>query len=70
MLWLTTSTSCWMWVREISSHHFLQPSAEFLEKENQDDESLYKFRAITAHHGPLEKDDPTYNGSLYNVIIE
>ena len=42
----------------------------YLEKENQDDESLYKFRAITAHHGPLEKDDPNYNGSLYNVMVE
>ena len=41
-----------------------------LEKENQDDESLYKFRAITDHHRPLEKDDPIYNGSLYNVMVE
>ena len=42
----------------------------YLKKETQDDESLYKFRAITAHHGPLEKDDSNYNGSLYNVMVE
>ena len=37
----------------------------YLEKENQD-ESLYKFRAITAHHGPLKKHDPNYND--YNKL--
>ena len=38
----------------------------YLEKENQEDESLYKFRAITGHHGPLKKG----YGSLYNVMVE
>ena len=33
----------------------------YLEKDNQDD-SLYKFRAITNHHRPLKKSDPNYNG--------
>ena len=42
----------------------------YLKKEFQDDESLYKFRAITDHHGPLEKDDLKSNGSLYNVMVE
>ena len=42
----------------------------YLEKYNQEDESLYKFRAITDHHGPLKKNDPNYNGSLYNVMVE
>ena len=42
----------------------------YLEKENQDDETLYKFRAITNHHGPFKKDDPNYNGSLYIVMVE
>ena len=42
----------------------------YIEKENQEDESLYKFRAITDHHGPLKNDVPNYNGSLYNVIVE
>ena len=40
------------------------------EKENQEDESLYKFRAITGHHGPLKKKNPNYNSRLYNVMIE
>ena len=41
----------------------------YLEKENQEDESLYKFR-ITGHHGPLKKGIPNYYGSLYNVMVE
>ena len=31
----------------------------YLEKPNQEDDSLYKFRAITNHHRPLKKSDPT-----------
>ena len=42
----------------------------YLEKKNQADESLYKFRAITGHQGPLKKNDPNYNGSQYNVMVE
>ena len=42
----------------------------YLEKSNQEDNSLYKFRAITDHHGPLKKSDPNYNGSLYNIMVE
>ena len=42
----------------------------YLEQDNQEDDSLYKFRAITNHHGPLKKSDPNYNGSLYNVMVE
>ena len=33
----------------------------YLEKENQDDETLYKFRTITDHHGPLKKNHPNYS---------
>ena len=42
----------------------------YLEKKNQDDEKLYKFRAITDHHRPLKKDDSGYNGSLYDVMVK
>ena len=42
----------------------------YLEKAHQEDDSLYKCRAITNHHGPLNKGDPKYNGSLYNVMVE
>ena len=40
----------------------------YLEKDNQEDDSLYKFRAITDQYGPLKKSDPNYNGSLCNVM--
>ena len=42
----------------------------YLGKDNQEDDSLYKFRAITNHHGPLKKSDPNYNGSNYNIMVE
>ena len=42
----------------------------YCEKENQEDELLYKFRAIRNHHGPLKKSDANYNGSLYNIMVE
>ena len=32
----------------------------YLDKENQDDETLYKFSTITDHHGPLKENDPNY----------
>ena len=42
----------------------------YLEKHNQDDETLLKFRAITGHQGPVDNDDPNYKGSLYNIMVE
>ena len=42
----------------------------YLQKDNQEDDSLYKFRATTNHHGPLKKCDLNYNGSLYNVMVK
>ena len=42
----------------------------YLENDNQDDETQFQFRAITGHQGPLENDDPNYKGSLYNVMVE
>ena len=52
MLWLTTSTSDVGQERSQSIISYNQ-MLNYLEKENQDDESLYKFRSITDHHGPL-----------------
>ena len=66
MLWLTTSTSSWRSQSSISNNQVLN----YLEKDNQEDDSLYKFRAITNHHGPLKKSDPNHNGSLRNVMVE
>ena len=42
----------------------------YMEKDNQEDETLFKFWAITDHHGPLDTDNPSYKGSLYNVMAE
>ena len=41
-----------------------------LEKDNQDDKTLFKFRAITGHQGPLDNDAPNYKGCLYRVMVE
>ena len=42
----------------------------YLERKHQVDETLYKFRATTDHHGPLKKGDPNYNGIIYNIMVE
>ena len=31
---------------------------DYMEKDKQDEETLFKFRAITGHQGPLDSDDP------------
>ena len=35
-----------------------------------DDDDLFLFIGITAHQGPLTKEDPQCKGSSYNVIVE
>ena len=37
-------------------------------EENPD--SLFKFRDIVEHQGPLESTDPNHKGSKYNVMVE
>ena len=36
----------------------------------EDPYSLFKFRDIVAHQGPLESTDPNHKGSKYNVMVE
>ena len=36
----------------------------------EDPDSLFKFRDIVAHQGPLESTDPDHKGSKYNVMVE
>ena len=36
----------------------------------EDPDSLFKFRDIVAHQGPLESIDPNHKGSKYNVMVE
>ena len=38
----------------------------YMEKDNQNDETLFKFRAITGHQGTLDNDDLNYKGSFFN----
>ena len=51
----------------ITSHNQV---LNYMEKDNQEKETLFKFRAITGHQGPLDNDDPNYKGSLYDVMVE
>ena len=38
--------------------------------QQEQQEDLYKFRAITGHQGPLSPQDENYKGSRYNVMVE
>ena len=31
---------------------------------------IWQFQKILSHEGPLERSDPAYNGSIYNVQVE
>ncbi|KAL7576899.1 hypothetical protein ACA910_006663 [Epithemia clementina (nom. ined.)] len=46
---------------------------EYIQQDSQaktQGDLLFKFRAITAHQGPLESSDPHYRSSKYNVLVE
>ena len=58
---------CWGRSQAIISYKLV---LSYFEKDNQEDDSLYKFRAITDHNGPLKKSDCNYNGSLHNIMVE
>ena len=47
---------------------FVQILDHLDQQEQQED--LYKFRAITGHQGPLSPQDENYKGSKYNVMVE
>ena len=34
------------------------------------EDSMWKFKRITAHEGPLMHNHPNYNGSKWNVMVE
>ena len=55
---------------EIMSYNQLM---EYIQKgtdAEEDPDSLFKFRDIVAHQGPLESTDPDHKGSKYNVMVE
>jgi hypothetical protein len=38
--------------------------------EEDDENTVWKFKWITAHQGPLTPKDNDWNGSAYNIMIE
>ena len=51
---------------EIMSYNQLM---DYIQK-GTDPDSLFRFRDIVAHQGPLESTDPKHKGSKYNVMVE
>ena len=43
---------------------------EILQHIEKDTETVWKFKRISAHEGPLRRTHPQYNGSKYNVKVE
>ena len=43
---------------------------EYLSKQDEDNEVVWKFRRIISHQGPLKQGHADYKGSNYNVLIE
>ena len=37
---------------------------------DEENETVWKFRRIVSHQGPLRSDSPDYKGSTYNVMVE
>ena len=55
---------------EIMSYNQLMDYIQKGTDAEEDPDSLFKFRDIVAHQGPLESIDPDQKGSKYNVIVE
>ena len=55
---------------EIMSYNQLMDYIQKGTDGEEDPDSLYKFRDIVAHQGPLESIDPDQKGSKYNVMVE
>jgi len=52
---------------EVITYNKLQ---EYLAKQDEDNEVVWKFRRIVSHQGPLKQGHNDYKGSPYNVMIE
>lgn len=44
--------------------------AHHLNRDLKDNQTVWKFKRLTAHEGPLTKEHPNYNGSTWNVMVE
>ena len=55
---------------EIMSYNQLMDYIQKGTDAEEDPDSLFKFRDIIAHQGPLESTDPNHKGSKYNFMVE
>ena len=55
---------------EIMSYNQLMDYIQKGTDAEEDPDSLFKFRDIVAHQGPLDSTDPNHKGSKYNVMVE
>ena len=55
---------------EIMSYNQLMDYIQTGTDAEEDPDSLFKFRDIVAHQGPLESTHPNHKGSKYNVMVE
>ena len=55
---------------EIMSYNQLMDYIQEGTDAEEDPDSLFKFKDIVAHQGPLESTDPNHKGSKYNVMVE
>ena len=55
---------------EIMSYNQLMDYIQKGTDAEEDPDSLFKFRDIVAHQGPLESTDPDHKGSKYNDMVE
>ena len=55
---------------EIMSYNQLMDYIQKGTDAEEDPDSLFKFRGIVVHQGPLESIDPDQKGSKYNVMVE
>ena len=55
---------------EIMSYNQLMDYIQKGTDAEEDPDSLFNFRDIVAHQGPLESTDPNHKGSKYNVMVE
>ena len=57
-------------VEEIMSYNQLMDYIQEGSDAEEDPDSLFKFRDIVAHQGPLESTNPNHKRSKYNVMVE
>ena len=54
----------------ISYNHLLDHLEVAANEDNEISDDLFKFRALSGHHGPLKPTDPNWKGCKYNVLVD